>query len=357
MTEARSDRKKLPEARPLETRHAFLDTQVYRKLKHNPANRALKLLAEQIAARRVVLHTTDITLQEISRQITENVEQTRVTLSRARRDVDRWRHTTPDILPMPDLNPETARKLFAAFRRASCEEWLVREHRATDQPAAGIFEEYFARKPPFDTAGSKEFPDAFVLKSLEAWCSMEAETMYVVTKDAAILRYVKASQYLLPLETIEELLGAAEAAAADDDATEAIIDALLNAPEFDDRFQQTIEAHLEELMLIYSGDLPEGETTGVAFGGVIRFISYQIVSRTRHRVGLLVNADVELDVDVAFENRRFASYDREDDSWIGGEWDAAIIQSDIALELYLEMDVATGEIVTSELIRNEYHIS
>jgi hypothetical protein len=58
---------------PLSTRHIFLDTQVYRALWHNPANRALRTLKDQIEDRRVVLHTSDITLLEVRRQICESV--------------------------------------------------------------------------------------------------------------------------------------------------------------------------------------------------------------------------------------------------------------------------------------------
>jgi hypothetical protein len=349
--------KRQAEALPLETRHAFLDTQVFRKLKHNPNNRALRLLAAQVDARRLVMHTTDITLAEISRQIAEEVEQSRVALSKARKDLDRWRHTVPDIAPMPDLSPDTADSLFAAFRRASTDDWRAEEHRATAQPAAEVFADYFARRPPFDTAGSKEFPDAFALKALEAWCAVNGDTMYVVTKDAAVLRYATASKLLHPLETIEELLGAAERSADGDNGdAEALADALLNLPEFDYRFEQALEPLIEDLEIVYVGDLPNGETTGVSFGGTIHFVDYQIVSRTSRRIGLLLNTDVEISIDVAFENRRHAAYDREDDVWMGGEWDTTAVGASITLELYLEMDVANGEIVKADLIRNEYHV-
>ncbi|MBP8234696.1 MAG: DUF4935 domain-containing protein [Rhizorhabdus sp.] len=357
MSEVGGNRKRQAEPHVLETRHAFLDTQVYRKLRHNPANRALKLLAEQIAARRLVLHTTDITLNEVSRQIAEDVEQSRLAVSKLRKDIDRWRHTVPGIATLPELDAGTAATLFKAFRRASKDEWRAREHRATEHPAASVFADYFARLPPFDMPGSKEFPDAFVLKTLEAWCAARGEIMYVVTLDAAVLRYVAASEWLLPLETIEELLAAAEASAeCDDGDAEAVADALLNTPEFDCRFEQALEPLVDKLALIYCGDLPEGEANGATFGGTIHFLDYQIVSRTSRRIGLLVNADVELDVDVSFENRRYAGYDREDDIWIGGELDSATVRSDITLELYMEMEVATGEIVDAEPIRNEYTV-
>lgn len=283
------DRKRQAEPLPLETRHAFLDTQVFRKLRHNPANRALKLLADQVEARRLVKHTTDITLEEISRHIAQDVEQSRVALSKARKDLDRWRHAVPGIAPMPDLGPDTAASLFAAFRKASTDEWRAEEHRATAQPAGDVFADYFARRPPFDTAGSKEFPDAFALKALEAWCAANSETMYVVTKDAAVLRHAAASKLLHPLETIEELLGAAERSVAGEDGdAEALADALLNLPKFDYRFEQALEPLIDDLEIVYIGDLPDGETTGAAFGGTIHFADYQIVSRTSRRIGLLI---------------------------------------------------------------------
>lgn len=180
--------------------------------------------------------------------------------------------------------------------------------------------------------------------------------MYVVTKDAAVLRYATASKLLHPLETIDELLGAAERSADGEDGdAEALADALLNLPEFDYRFEQALEPLIEGLEIVYAGDLPDGETTGASFGGTIHFVDYQIVSRTSRRIGLLVNSDVEIDVDVAFENRRYAAYDREDDVLIGGEWDTTVVKVTVTLELYLEIEV-NGEIVNADLIRNEYHV-
>jgi hypothetical protein len=72
-----SSREQRHPAERLASRHIFLDTQVYRTLDHNPANRALALLKEQVNSHRVVLHTTDITLLEVRRQIRELVLEPR----------------------------------------------------------------------------------------------------------------------------------------------------------------------------------------------------------------------------------------------------------------------------------------
>lgn len=69
-----SQKKKRAASAPLKTQQVFFDTQVYFKLKHNPANRAPTLLAEHIVAHRIVLQITDIALAEIRRQIVEQMD-------------------------------------------------------------------------------------------------------------------------------------------------------------------------------------------------------------------------------------------------------------------------------------------
>lgn len=350
------DRKRRVGAKPLETRHAFLDTQVYRKLRHNPTNKALRLLAEHVAAYRLVLHITDITLREIDRQIAEDVEQTRVALARARKDVARWRDSVPDLVPLPELDGGAAADLSQAFRRSAAEDWKARAHFASEHPAAPVFADYFARKAPFDGPGGKEFPDSFVMHTLEAWCATNGEFMHVVTQDAAMKRFADASPYLIPLDTIEELLAAASASAADDAKSQEIAEELLNLSAFDHQLEDEIRKRLGELILSYVGDLPEGEVSDIGFSGAFESLQYQVVSRTTTRLGLLADVDLALDVSISHQNRSFAIHDREEDMWIGADWEVCETSSPVTLELYLELDIATGRITTSELIRSEYRV-
>lgn len=111
-----AEKKKQKTATPLETRHVFLDTEVYNKLKHNAANRALTLLAEHIAAHRIVLHVTDINLAEIKRQIAEEVEQTRAALTRIEKDLTRWRHLDSSITQVPNVDASSERSTMTTRR-------------------------------------------------------------------------------------------------------------------------------------------------------------------------------------------------------------------------------------------------
>jgi hypothetical protein len=128
----------------------------------------------------------------------------------------------------------------------------AKKHEAISHPADAVFADYFDRKPPFDKGG-KEFPDAFALKALDAWCARQGERMYVVTQDAAMQRYVERSPHLLLLPTIEELPASARESVEPGGDAEAIADALLNATEFDDYLYEAIESHADELILDYDG--------------------------------------------------------------------------------------------------------
>ena len=348
-------KKQRPAAKPLETRHVFLDTEVYHKLKHNAANVAFKLLAAHVGEHRVVLHVTDITLAEINRQIVEDVEQSRAALARIEKDLTRWRYTDGTIGPTPELTGATAHALFDALASFVKKDCRAQMHMAMSYLTADVFADYFSRKPPFDK-GDKEFPDAFMIKTLEAWCATHGECMYVVTQDKAMQRHVETSSRLLLLPSLDDILAAARATAEPDGGAEVIADKLLNAPNFDNNLERAIEAHVDELIIDYTGDLPEGEVTGVSFEGVIQFLDYRIVAKTSARLSLLFNIDAEIAASVAYEDRHLAMYDREDDQWIGADWETTEVKDSITLEMFVEIEIPSGQFANSELLRTEYTI-
>ena len=286
MSEEDDAHKSQIEPAPLASRHVFLDTQVYRRFKHNPRSKVLALLADHLASRRLALHITDITLGEVRRQIADEVEAARLALGKAGRNVESWQQILPGLGPMPALGEETAAQLFFAFEKTVCEGWNAKVHEASRFAPGLIFSDYFEGRPPFDRAGSKEFPDSFVLHSLQSWCEMRQEQIYVITEDAAMLRFAEASPFLVPQTSIEALLASANASTAHDRDDEALVEAILNAPEFDHYYEEIVEAHAGELTLHYNGNLHNGEIIDRAFSGAIDNFDFQIVSRINERIGL-----------------------------------------------------------------------
>ena len=205
-----SSREQHHPAERLASRYIFLDTQVYRALGHNPANRAFALLKEQVNSHRV----TDITLLEVRRQIRERVLARQRELMLIERDLNRWRKSAPKAAPEGAIEFDAdalSNELFKQF------EWFLRHeckavvHQALAVAPAAVFETYFDRKPPFDGQDSKEFPDAFVVEALRKWCREQGNRMNIVTEDKSMTRAVLEDARLIALKDIYEVLARAAA--------------------------------------------------------------------------------------------------------------------------------------------------
>lgn len=344
---------------PLLTRHLFLDTQVYRELGHNPANPALTALKQHIDAHRVVLHTTDITMAEVRRQIRESVLTRARELNALEKDFRRWRRQAPKSMPGEPFQFETeavAAELYDCFEHfimIQCGAYL---HHAMASDATTVFEKYFDRKPPFDGTDSKEFPDAFVLEALSGWAESAQDTMYVVTLDRAMGRAADVDLSLRPITSIKDALARAGAALGADAETEA--EAILQNPVFDTSLARLLQAQMPETVFIYAGDqLAEG----VAYEGELVEVEevshWTVISLTEMRPVLLLDARAKFRVEVQFEDRTAGLYDREDRRWYGGE-DASIgIEDSAEIELFVEINRASCEVVGCKVLTNEIGVS
>ena len=143
---------------------------------------------------------------EIRRQIAEDVGAKARDLATIEKSFRRWRHTSKGLPEPTSVDAGViAADLFRHFAKVVVEDWAAIVHRAQELPASAVFADYFARNAPFDKDGSKEFPDAFMLKSLEQWCSANG----VVTQDAAMSRAADNSAPLRHIATLEQLLSRA----------------------------------------------------------------------------------------------------------------------------------------------------
>lgn len=75
------------------------------------------------------------------------------------------------------------------------------------------------------------------------------------------------------------------------------------------------------------------------------------------RVSLIVDATIKISVEVQYENRDSASYDREDGIWIGAEDVAMQVEDEAEVAVLVEMDRASGRVVGGELLTREITVS
>lgn len=360
--QAMMKRPSAPKHRPadqLVTRHVFLDTQVYRELGHNPANPALTALKQHIDAHRIVLHTADITLAEVRRQIQELVLSRARELGALERDFRRWRKQAPGSMQGQSIEFDTeatAAELFETFEHYITRDCGAYLHHALEVEPKAVFDKYFARKPPFDGADSKEFPDAFVLEALSGWAEAEGDAMYVVTKDGAMGRAASVDPNLRHITLIQDVLTRAGAALGPEAEAEA--EELVQKPDFDPSLMRFLEAQMPEVVFIYSDDqLPDGEAYGGELVEIEEVGDWSLVSLTEKRVVLLLDARVKVLVEVQYEDRDGAFYDREDGRWYGGEDASMQLEDSAEIELLVEISRTSGEVVGGKVLTSEIKVS
>jgi hypothetical protein len=352
-----SSREQHHPAERLASRHIFLDTQVYRALNHDPANRALALLKEQVNSHRVVLHTTDITLLEVRRQIRERVLARQRELMLIERDLNRWRKSAPKAAPEGAIEFDAealSNELFQQF------EWFLRHeckavvHQALAVAPGAVFGTYFDRKPPFDGQDSKEFPDAFVVEALRKWCREQGNLMNIVTEDKSMTRAVLEDARLIALKDIHEVLARAAADLGADGETAA--ETVLGKPAFASSLEDALRPQMKEVGYVYVGDLVEGEAYEGELLSIEEIGDWSVVGLNDHCVTLILDVKLQVRVEVEYEDREHAIYDREDDRWFGAEAASAKVDDEIELEILVDVDRKSGTVREAKVLSQEVSI-
>jgi hypothetical protein len=358
---AHSEKEGNPKAAGLQTRHVFLDTEVYRQYAHNlnipPLQSFLALIKDHV----FTLHITDITKSEIERQIRELATEVAQKMNKANRGLrlwrsrSRWRPAADDDIQ--DVDASTlATQGIRDFQMAMSMDWHPQEHLALGLSATSIFRRYFAREAPFDHADSKEFPDAFVVEVLDQWCKNQSALMYVVTRDRAMQRAANRTSTLLALSSLDELLQIVAEAQSPDIVQRA--EHMLESPAVWDKLEESVRDQIGHLVVIYTGDLFDGEAIEHFVGNEpVELASFHVLSVSLDVIGVLAKLKVPLTVEVQYQDTSDAFYDKEDGTYIGGETAVAEIESDVTISVFLMIDPRSQDVLEIEILTQEVRVS
>jgi hypothetical protein len=166
-------------------RNLFLDTSVFVRAQFNFDSRQLQAVRSLVVDGRIAVLTTEITLREVRARI-------RALLEDAAASRVPWilrRSSLPDVQERCDpidvdaIERDLLRQLDEFL--ASIDVHTVPLENSVLPP---VLDKYFNREPPFGVGKNKaEFPDAFALAALEAWCGRNDSTLAVVSFDTAML--------------------------------------------------------------------------------------------------------------------------------------------------------------------------
>lgn len=316
----------------------------------------MRLLKETVSSHRIVLHITDITLLEVKRQISELVLAQQRDLLAVEKHFARWRKSAPSVAPksIPQFDANAlALELFREFDSFLRHECRAMAHSALGVDPNTVFDAYFARRAPFDGENSKEFPDAFAIEALSQWRAKADKQIYVVTHDRAMKR-AALDRNLLQLEDIHEVLvrAAADLGAEGETAAEAV----LNNPAFENSLGAVLGPLIKEIGYVYMGDLAEGEAYEGELLSVEEVYDWSVVGLNNALVTLILDVKVKVRVEIGYEDRDGAMYDREDGLWVGSEVASTKVDDEVEMQALVEVDRKSGVVGDARVLSHEVSI-
>jgi len=193
----------------LGTKNVFLDTQVFIGINFNYQHNAFVEFIKLASSARINYYTTYITKEEIKSNIKKKIDETHSAFNSFQKDAKILRNSkfqwVRTMFDKPDYNAFQSDliKQYEDFER----ETNVKEIGIVQTDIKEIFTNYFEINPPFDNGEKKyEFPDAFVISSIELWAKNNDEKIYVISADKGIQNALEDSNHLIYLKTINEFI-------------------------------------------------------------------------------------------------------------------------------------------------------
>lgn len=334
------------EVQPLKTRHVFFDTEVYRRAGFNLRNSQFKAFAGYVETGLLSLHTTDITLAEVKRQIGEKVSENVDKLTKIGKDFDRTSQFASDFPKLPDLDVVKLRhSMWRGFLDILFGELTANRILATEVPSRKIFERYFAGAEPFAKRDSKEFPDAFIVEALSAYCMINQVTMYVVSRDQPLRDAAASYASLIPLVSIDELLASSAAEANID--LEPLANAIFSNPTFDDQLTETLNDESGYLEGLYFGDLYDGSVRAIFVDEIQPVDGYSLAAIDDEHVSLILEVPCVLraSIDYLYVD---LDIDESDGEYVTTANES--VSKRAHLKLYVRIEKSTGQFKEKELL-------
>jgi hypothetical protein len=317
----------------LKTRNVFLDTSAFINENFGLKSTAFKSLISLAKMGSVFIKTTDITLREIKVQLRANLENAQKTLMSKKRDIRVLRNDSKDrfLTLFEGFNTSELEKEIWDAIETDLKNSKTETLEAVQVPASKVFDMYFDRLPPFGSKEKKaEFPDAFVICSLESWCATNNALLYVVSSDNDMRSACEKSSMLLHLSSIAEFVDLVIRT----DSSEA--DFLLSFfMDNSKRIVDAISAEVSDKMIDLKDEDGEGEVVSVD-NVTLELESSSIIEVGEERAVMDIMAEVSFTASVSYKDQNTASYDSEDKTTI--YWDD--INETLERTVYIPVEIA-----------------
>ena len=178
-------------------------------------------------------------------------------------------------------------------------------------PAAPIFEFYFEGKRGFGPGEErKEFPDAFAIAALDAWCENEGEEMHVLSIDGTVREACDTSDNHYPLQSLAYFV---DLALRGDEYVEKAAEYL---QEHQDNIEEAIKEAVGDQYIHLEDEDGDGEA---AVNKISSFSVDDVVKSDEDAMVLRCSAMVNLSVSVSYADRNMTmSYSEDKREYVFG---------------------------------------
>jgi hypothetical protein len=187
----------------------FLDTNTYEAKNFQFETHELARLKEFILSDHAYLLVTDVTVREVKKHLSAKALASISAIKEASKKAMILRNI-PD-LPWSGIFERVAVEDITARLLSQFDKYIsgpnVEIATVSGADIATIFDAYFSEAPPFDGPGKKaEFPDAFVLDTLNRISKHRGHKIYIVSNDGDFKRYCSLHDNLISISTVSEMI-------------------------------------------------------------------------------------------------------------------------------------------------------
>ena len=241
-------------------------------------------------------------------------------------------------------------EILAAELWARVEEELTQANveiiNASSVPAAPIFDAYFDQKAPFGAGEKrKEFPDAFVVAALQAWCEEKGEELHVIATDGTVKTACDDADNLYSLDNLADF-----------------VDMALRRDEYVEHAMEYLQEHTEPLKEAVKGAiedqyiyLKDEDGDGEASVNEIKSIYVDdVVASEDDKMVLRCSSTVDLTASVSYDDPNMVYWDSEDKVAISG----GSIRADLDRTIHVSAEITIlwedqGDYVVEDVVVND----
>jgi len=323
----------------------FIDTCIYKEENYfDPKNR-ISELGRLASAGHISLISTEITNREVEMHFKEEA-------SAPFRDFRNNYKVLKGIKAFNDFFDKGYRKKVEKMAVETCEKFREQSHVYTIEysyckDVEAVFEKYFNLEKPFaEGKKRKEFPDAFALQMLEEYCKKNGiKEIIVLSNDDDIIKYK--SKYLVPTDCRKYLTKKLAEA-----KTLELIKRAIEANK--ERLCKDIEEYVTEELddtRNYNGMFNTEDVSDISVESctVDMEDDFSIVSEEKGTYAIELHMSCICEVKCSFFSLDYATYDREDGKWYGGEWEIETLTGESYFNVIVHYSEADGDYLDMDM--------